>query len=215
MPKGIGFWPALWMLGTNITSVNWPACGEIDVMENNGAYPTNVQGSLHSGSDETKVYTLPGSSVTNFHLYVLEWTSNAINWFVDGVLYETQTGWSSSIGPYPAPFDGPFFLIMNLAIGGSYLGNPSAATINSNSVFPAELQVDYVRIYDQTAPLQLSITRTNSNLLLSWPSNIVCHLQTQSSGPGLTSNWVDVPASTNPLLVTPTNDCAYYRLASP
>ncbi len=217
LPQGLGFWPALWMLGTNITSVGWPACGEIDVMENKGAYPTNVQGSLHSGSDETKVYTLPGGSVTNFHIYLLEWTTNAINWFVDGLLYETQTNWSSSIGPYPAPFDRPFFLIMNLAVGGNYLGNPSTNAINANSTFPAEVQVDYLRIYDQTAPLQISVTRSNGNVLLTWPTNIVCHLQmqTNSAGTGLTGNWVDLPGTTSPLLAAPTNACAFYRLASP
>ena len=217
MPQGIGFWPALWMLGTNITSVGWPNCGEIDVLENNGAYPANVQGSLHSGSDETKVYTLPGDSVTNFHSYLLEWTSNAINWFVDGLLYETQTNWSSSIGPYPAPFDRPFFILMNLAIGGNYVGNPSAGTINANSSFPAELQVDYVRIYEQTAPLQLSVTLSNANLVLSWPTNIICHLQSQnnSASGGLTGDWLDLPAATSPFLATPTNAVGFYRLASP
>ena len=173
LPQGVGFWPALWLLGANITSVSWPACGEIDVMENAGGALTNVQGSLHSGSDETKVYTFPNDSVTNFHTYLLEWTTNAFNWFVDGLLYQTQTNWSSTLGAYPAPFNQPCFLIMNLAVGGSYVGNPTPATINANSIFPGEMQVDYVRIYDLTAPLQLAISRLVTGARLSWPTNIV------------------------------------------
>jgi len=220
LPEGLGFWPALWMLGTNIaqSNVGWPSCGEIDVVENKGSNPTNVQGSIHSGGNATQVYTLPGSSVTNFHSYMLEWTSNAINWFVDGILYENQTNWGgSSLGPYPEPFDRPFFLIMNLAIGGAYLGNPSQATINSNSVFPAAMQVDYVRIYDQTAPLQITLARSNASLVLSWPTNIVCHLQTQTnpSGYGLGTNWFDLNVSTSPFVTSPANSGVFYRLASP
>ena len=138
LPAGTGFWPALWFLGTNITSVGWPACGEMDVMENNGAALTNVQGSLHSGSDETAIYTFPnGGSVTNFHNYVLDWSSNAFLFYVDGHLYEMQTNWSSSLGAaYPAPFNQPCFIIMNLAVGGNYVGNPSVTTINANGGFP-------------------------------------------------------------------------------
>ena len=212
-PQGIGFWPALWLLGANIGTAGWPGCGEIDVMENNGGALTNVQGSLHSGSDETAVYTLPGDSVTNFHRYLLEWNTNAINWFVDGLLYETQTNWSSSVGAYPTPFNQPFFLIMNLAVGGNYLGNPTSATINANSTFPGEFQVDYVRVYDVTAPLQLSATHTNGSIRLAWPTNIVCHLQVQTNGP--TGSWVDLAAALNPFLAATTNHAAWYRLASP
>ena len=97
LPKGTGFWPALWMLGTNIDSIDWPGCGEIDVVENNGANITFEQGSIHSGSDATQVFNFRGGdSVTNFHVYDLDWTNNSITWSVDGVAYETQTNWSSS-----------------------------------------------------------------------------------------------------------------------
>lgn len=98
---------------------------------------------------------LGGDSVTNFHTYAFDWTTNAMLFYVDGHLYETQTGWESSTGnAYPFPFDWPFFLVMNLAIGGNYLGNPSAAAINAGTVFPSELLVDYVRVYDLTDPLK-------------------------------------------------------------
>jgi beta-glucanase (GH16 family) len=220
-PAGTGFWPALWLLGTNITSVGWPGCGEIDVMENSGAVVTNVQGSLHSGSDETAIYTFPaGGSVTNFHTYVLDWNTNAFLWYVDGQLYQMQTNWWSSLGAYPTPFDKPCFIIMNLAVGGNYLAtngvNPSIADINK-STFPAEMQVDYVRVYNPTAPLKISLIRTNNALLLSWPSNIVGHVQTQFNPPdfGLGTNWSDQSPLSNPFAVSPTNSRAFYRLQSP
>jgi beta-glucanase (GH16 family) len=215
LPAGVGFWPALWMLGNNITSVTWPGCGEIDVVENKGSALTNVQGSLHSGSDETQIYTLPGGgSVTNFHQYVLEWTTNAISWYVDGLPYETQTNWSSSVGAYPTPFNQPFFIIMNLAVGGNYLGNPSAATINANSTFPGQLQVDYVRLYNLTAPLQLTAGLGGGKLLLTWPSNIVCHLESATSL-SAASPWTNVPGAATPFSATPLATAAFYRLSSP
>ncbi|HEY3857338.1 MAG TPA: glycoside hydrolase family 16 protein [Verrucomicrobiae bacterium] len=147
LPSGVGFWPALWMLGSNINAAGWPGCGEIDVMENKGNDPATVQGSLHSGSDETEIYHLPGGSVTHFHNYTLDWSSNAVSWYVDGLRYETQTNWTDALGPYPTPFNQPFFLVMNLAVGGNYIGNPSTNSINSNSIFPGEMLVDFVRLY--------------------------------------------------------------------
>jgi beta-glucanase (GH16 family) len=214
LPAGAGFWPAFWMLGANINTVGWPGCGEIDVMENNGSALTNVQGSLHSGSDETQVYTLPGGSVTNFHLYLLEWTTNAISWYVDGVRYETQTNWSSAVGAYPTPFNQPFFLIMNVAVGGTYLGNPDPATINANSTFPGQMLVDYVRLYNLTAPLQLTAGLSGGKLSLTWPSNIVCHLQSAISL-SAASGWTNVAGAATPFSATPLTTAAFYRLVSP
>jgi len=216
LPSGVGSWPALWLLGTNITSpgTGWPKCGEIDVVENNGSNPGFVQGSLHSGSDETGYYNFfNGDSVTDFHTYTLDWTTNAFLFYVDGHLYQTQTSWTSSAGTYPFPFNQPFFLIMNLAIGGNYVGNPSTNQINAGTVFPAEMLVDYVRLYTPTSPLQIAISPTNAGLLLTWPSNIVCHLQMQTSYPA--GNWVDVTTTTNALPVGPSNTAAFYRLKSP
>jgi beta-glucanase (GH16 family) len=220
LPSGVGFWPALWMLGTNIDSIGWPGCGEIDIMENNGSNLTNVQGSLHSGSDETAVYTLPGGSVTNFHSYVMEWATNAIDWYVDGMLYETQTNWTSAVGPYPTPFNKPFFLLINLAVGGSYLGYPNTATINAGKVFPCDMQVDYVRIYNETAPLQMSVTKSNGSMLvLTWSTNIVFHLQAQTNRTslGITTNWLDLTGTAPPYSVPldGTYGNAYFRLSSP
>ena len=177
LPQGVGFWPALWLLGENIASVGWPACGEIDVMENKGTEPNQVQGTIHFGGSLSQVYTLPGDSVTNFHQYLLEWTTNAILWYVDGLLYQTQTNWSSFAGPYPTPFNQPFFLIMNLAVGGNYVGNPSSSAIDSGAVFPAEMVVDYVRVYDPAPPPRLQVIPTNASLLFTWPGNLVWNLE--------------------------------------
>ena len=94
----------------------------------------------------TDIYTFsPGNGADKFHTYMLEWTTNSISWFVDNQLYETQTNWSTANAPYPAPFNQPFYIIMNLAIGGVYDGNP-----DTNTVFPGEMQVDYVRVYSNT-----------------------------------------------------------------
>jgi beta-glucanase (GH16 family) len=216
-PAGTGMWPALWMLGANFPSAGWPACGEIDVMENNGASPGSVQSSLHSGSDETGHYPFQnGDSVTNFHIYEVDWQNGSISFSVDGNVFESQSGWSSSIGAFPAPFNAPFFLIMNLAVGGNYVGNPSTNSINAGAAFPAEVQVDYVRVYEQTAPLALSIaTQLDGSLSLSWPTGIVCHLQSSSGLSG--ANWSDVAGATNPFSVIPDPNSSglFYRLLSP
>ncbi len=217
LPPGLGFWPALWLLGSNFPSLGWPACGEIDVMENNGNLLNKVQGTLHYSNasnnpvQSTGYYTFPtGDSVTNFHTYMLEWSTNLIQFFVDQHLYETQTSWSSSSGPYPAPF----FIIMNLAVGCAYLGNPSVGSINANTSFPGDMELDYVRILDLTPPLQITVNQSGGNILLSWPTEIVCHLQmeTDSSGP-----WTDLSSSTNFYSVPSPlrNRTVFYRLQSP
>jgi beta-glucanase (GH16 family) len=158
LPQGQGYWPALWMMPQDAVYGGWAASGEIDVMENKGSNPTNVLGTIHYGGmypnnthSSGPSFDFPGGdSVTNFHLYALEWTSNAISWYVDNQLYETQTSWWSSSNPtntgirnpYPAPFDQNFYIIMNLAVGGNFGGNPDDTT-----VFPGDMQVDYVRAY--------------------------------------------------------------------
>jgi beta-glucanase (GH16 family) len=223
LPSGIGFWPALWMLGNNFSTVGWPACGEIDIMENKGSVPSQVQGTIHYSNasnqhvQSTGLYNFPaGNGATNFHTYLLSWATNSIQWYVDGQLYETQTSWTSSTGPYPAPFNQPFYFIMNLAVGGNYLGNPSTNSINSNAVWPGDMQVDYVRVYDLTPPLQIGISQSNGNVVLSWPSAIVCHLQAQTNTSGLGANWSDVPGASNPYVVPAASArTILYRLRSP
>jgi beta-glucanase (GH16 family) len=184
LPGGTGFWPALWSLGSNIVSVPWPGCGEIDVVENNGATITFEQGSLHSSNDgagnPTQVYNFTGgNSITNFHVYDLDWMTNgsggvSITWSVDGVAYETQTSWDSSTGnPYPWPFNQPLFFLMNLAVGGNYLGNPSTNAINPS--MPGDIVVDYMRVFNYSAPTNppttpagLSATLGSASVGLTW-----------------------------------------------
>jgi beta-glucanase (GH16 family) len=215
LPSGVGMWPALWMLGSNIVSVGWPACGEIDVVENNGAQTGWVQGTLHSnsGGPTGKYYFTAPDSVTNWHTYDLVWNPGSIKWYVDGNLYETQ-----SVG---APFNAPFFFIMNVAVGGNYLAvngtNPTVAQIESGTSFPQEMQVDYVRVYEPTLPLAISVMpQSDGSMMLSWPTNIVCHLQVQTNSL-VGGNWSDLPGTTSPYVVMPdpSQGAVFYRLESP
>ncbi|HTR41652.1 MAG TPA: glycoside hydrolase family 16 protein [Pseudomonadales bacterium] len=227
LPAGTGMWPALWMLGSNFSSVGWPACGEIDVMEENGTYTNQVQSTIHSGNVnnqdayETALYTLPsGNNATNFHTYMVQWQYGSISFSVDGNVFETQTTWGSPNlpspnSPYPTPFNAPFFLLMNLAVGGNYVGNPSITDINSGTVFPAQILVDYVRVYELTAPMALTVTKQSNSLKFTWPTNIVAHLQAQTNS--LQGTWYDVANSTNPFVLSPplSNAPVFYRLESP
>lgn len=156
VPSGQGYWPALWLMPEHSGYGGWPACGEIDIMENKGSDPSFAQGTIHyAGADghhlqSTGFYHFPaGDGATNFHTYALEWTTNSIQWLVDGNNYETQTNWSTARAPYPAPFDQPFYIIINLAVGGQYGGNPDDTTR-----FPGEMQVDYVRVYQESSSAQ-------------------------------------------------------------
>lgn len=149
LPEGQGMWPAFWLLGNNIVTVDWPACGELDVMEHiNGSNPENagydwVAGSVHgTGLDGTAHYHPAGFSATGWHIYGMIWTKGQIQYYIDSPanIYATFTP-TTQAGTWP--FDtGPEFVIINLAVGGNWPGPPDSTT-----VFPAELQVDYLRIY--------------------------------------------------------------------
>ena len=154
LPFGQGVWPAFWMLGESIGTVNWPQCGEVDIMENFGTFNNNANinnGTAHgpgySGGDGlTAAYTLPmGEKVADdFHIYAIEWSENSVDWFVDGASYLHLTPASLPAGTQWV-FNNPFFLLLNLAIGGpnTFLGTP-----DPNAPFPAqEMLVDYVRVY--------------------------------------------------------------------
>lgn len=147
LPWGQGIWPAFWMLGSNIDVVPWPGCGEIDIMELFGNQPFRVLGSLHgpgySGSNPiTRHFDLFNDRFdTGFHTFTLEWRENNIKWFVDGQLYSTITP-SDASGEWV--FNHPFYMILNLAVGGNPPGNP-----NSSTVFPQTMIVDWVRVYKE------------------------------------------------------------------
>lgn len=150
IPAGQGMWPAFWMLGNNIDLVSWPACGEIDVMENIGLEPAKIYGSIHGpgyigGVGLSQTYTLSsGNFSDDFHVYAVEWEKNIVRFYVDSAFYGSFT-------PNQLPqgavweFDHPFFLILNLAVGGDWPGPPDNTT-----VFPQTMLVDYVRVYTRS-----------------------------------------------------------------
>ncbi|MBN1262581.1 MAG: glycoside hydrolase family 16 protein [Anaerolineae bacterium] len=151
LPYGQGIWPAIWMLPTDSAYGEWPRSGEIDIMELVGHNPGVVHGTLHYGTPHTykgEVYTLPEGErfADDFHVFALEWEPEEIRWYVDGNHTQTQTRWftSGAEGDYPAPFDRPFHLLLNIAVGGAWPGYPDKTT-----EFPQAMTVDYVRVYQQ------------------------------------------------------------------
>ncbi|HEV8559631.1 MAG TPA: ricin-type beta-trefoil lectin domain protein [Actinophytocola sp.] len=144
IPRGQGMWPAFWMLGNNIGSVGWPQSGEIDIMENIGRQPNTVFGTIHgpgySGAGGIGATFSIGSPFADaFHVFAIDWAPNRITWSVDGTVYETRT--PADLGGRQWVFDHPFFILLNLAVGGDFPGNPDGTT-----VFPQQLIVDYVRV---------------------------------------------------------------------
>lgn len=147
-PKGQGLWPALWMLGADIDQVGWPRCGEIDIMElvgGNGRENT-VHGTAHWQSDAGKAdfggsYSLAASTFDRaFHVFSIVWDENAITWYVDNIQYHTMSITASDM----SEFHQPQFFIFNVAVGGNWPGNPTAAT-----EFPQAMIVDYVRVFQK------------------------------------------------------------------
>ncbi len=145
LPWGQGLWPAFWMLGADIDSNPWPAAGEIDIMESRGQEPTIVLGTVHGpgysgGKSISKRYALNNDRFdTGFHVFGIEWGPNYINYYVDDVLYNQITP-ANVTGEWV--FNKPFFILINVAVGGSFVGSPTSET-----VFPQTMLVDYVRVY--------------------------------------------------------------------
>lgn len=152
LPRGQGIWPAIWMLPTDERYGGWAASGEIDIMELLGHEPNKVMATLHYGgswpentSDGSQNFQLPsGDFSDDFHLFRLDWDETGMKWYVDDVLFrETPASqWFSRSAPSPAPFDQRFHLILNLAVGGNWPGNPDSSTH-----FPCRMEVEWVRIY--------------------------------------------------------------------
>jgi beta-glucanase (GH16 family) len=147
VPSGQGVWPAFWLLGEDFPTAGWPRCGEIDVMENVGKEPATIHGSLHGpgyfGENPlTATYTLAqGRFSDGFHTFAVEWEEASIRFYVDGELYQTRTPSSLPASKHWV-FDHPFYVILNLAVGGNMPGPPGDST-----VFPQRMLVDYVRVY--------------------------------------------------------------------
>jgi beta-glucanase (GH16 family) len=164
VPSGSGLWPAFWLLGADCEDVgeqidsNWPQCGEIDIMEYRRQEPTAISGTIHgpgySGlttpqGQISKSYDLGERLDAGFHIFGIEWGPEYINFYVDDVLYNqitptdlkvTPSNDSNELGEWV--FNKPYYIILNLAVGGAFPGNP-----NSNETFPQTMLVDYVRVY--------------------------------------------------------------------
>jgi beta-glucanase (GH16 family) len=147
IPSGQGIWPALWLLSSDVCRAGWPGCGEMDIMENIGREAATVHGTVHgpgyAGANGIgKAFQLPsGRFADDYHVYALEWEQNQIRWYVDDQLY-------FSLSPTQVPgkwvFDHSFFIILNVAVGGGWPGNPDAT-----STYPQHMMVDYVRVYQR------------------------------------------------------------------
>ncbi|MSU23636.1 MAG: glycoside hydrolase family 16 protein [Opitutus sp.] len=150
LTRGRGVWPAFWMLGENKPKVGWPACGEIDIMEQLGHEPSKLHGTLHgpgySGQQGlSAATTLPATGAAlsaAYHIYAVDWSPEKVAWSLDGTVYFTLTPAQLPAGARWV-FDAPAFLLLNLAVGGNWPGSP-----DDNTVFPQTLLVDYVRVYD-------------------------------------------------------------------
>jgi len=149
LPSGRGTWPAIWMLGTNIRQVGWPACGEIDIMEYVGHEPGVIHANVHTrgfnhtrGNGRGSRIRVPDAEQT-FHVYALEWTPQRLDFFVDDRKFFTLE--NDGTGPDSWPFDAPQYLILNLAIGGTCGGQKGV----DDSIFPRRYEIDYVRVYQK------------------------------------------------------------------
>jgi hypothetical protein len=148
VPQGQGIWPAFWMLGSSISSVGWPSCGEIDIMEMRGQTPTQNLGTIHWANNDGShasfggTFNASSSLAAGFHTFAMSRTTTAIKWYVDGTQYgeaNIANGINST-----SEFQAQFFIILNVAVGGNFVGSP-----NSGTPFPQQMRVDYVRVWGQ------------------------------------------------------------------
>ena len=156
LPSGTGLWPAFWMMPVNSEYGSWPLSGEIDIMEARGRELDTVHGTIHFGEKRPfnknigSSYTFnDGSNITDYHVYSVEWNENTIIWYVDGVEYYRTSNWYTMndgvVAEYPAPFNQEFYLILNMAVGGTY----DNYLLPTDDVLPGTMEVDYVRVYHQ------------------------------------------------------------------
>lgn len=156
LPEGKGLWPAFWMMPEDSVYGAWASSGEIDIMEAKGSINNKVYGTIHYGKKwpdnkySGSTYTMKtGETTADWHTYAIEWEPGEIRWYVDGERYQTQNNWycqgvnTADKYSFPAPFDQNFYIIMNMAVGGNYDGEPE-----ENTLFPSTMQVDYVRVYE-------------------------------------------------------------------
>lgn len=168
MPGGSGIWPAFWMLPASDKYGVWASSGEIDIMEVRGRLMNRSYGTYHYGQpwpgnkNAGGMYKYPGgSTAADFHVYALEWEPGVLRWYVDDELfYEASSWWAMGLDdeepfPYPAPYDEPFYILFNLAIGGSF----DEYRVPSDASLPARMYVDYVRVYDKVGGYNHDVQR--------------------------------------------------------
>lgn len=208
LPTGQGLWPAFWMLGSNFSSVGWPYCGEIDIMERVNANPF-VNGTVHWDANGYASYGRESGYVdfSGYHVYSIEWDSNYIRWFVDGVQYNefyiaNGTGNTEE-------FHKPHFIILNLAVGGNWPGSPDSST-----PFPAQMLVDYVRVYQKTDPNPSGIVSGGVYTLTAKCSGKVLDVAEVSLEDGAKMHqWTNYNASNQQFRVDYMGD-GYYKLTA-
>lgn len=229
LPEGSGTWPALWMLGEDITSVSWPACGEIDVMEHVGKDPGKIHGSLHTpssfGATVNTRTTIVNDFATEFHDYEVIWDENQITFLVDGNAYYTYNPVVKNADTWP--FNDDFFIIMNIAMGGNFGSDPQYESGNlRNGIDPnltsARMEVDYVRVYQEIEDISISgetavqqsasgLTYTIPNLAEATFNWSVPADATIVSGQGTNSIRVNWGASIGEVSVEAIGQCATYN----
>ena len=158
MPIGQGLWPAFWMFPSDSVYGGWAASGEIDIVESIGSQPYRIFGTIHYGApwpqnrfSSTRYDLNSGTFHDGFHVFALEWELGEIRWYVDGLRFARRSSWFSTGGPFPAPFNADFHLLLNLAVGGNLPGSPDLSTI-----FPQEFVIDYVRVYQLPPTVEIT-----------------------------------------------------------
>lgn len=208
LPSGQGLWPAFWMLGSNIDTIGWPKSGEIDIMErvNNNA---SVNGTVHWDANGHAEFgrTSGNLDFSQYHVYSVEWDANYIRWFVDGNQFNefyiaNGTGNTEE-------FQKPFFILLNLAVGGNWPGSP-----NSSTPFPSQMLVDYVRVYQQSPPSQTPVVSGGVYTIASKVSGKVLDVTDVSAASGAKiQQWTNYTASNQQFRFDSTGD-GYYKLTA-
>ncbi|MGY5343308.1 RICIN domain-containing protein [Paenibacillus glucanolyticus] len=206
LPSGQGLWPAFWMLGSNITSVGWPKSGEIDIMErvNNNPY---VNGTVHWDAGGHAEYGRVSGNLdfSQFHVYSMEWDSKYIRWFVDGVQFnefyiENGTGNTEE-------FQRPFFILLNLAVGGNWPGSPNNAT-----PFPSQMLVDYVRVYQDNGASNV-ISDGIYTIAAKASGKVMDVVDVSTASGAKIQQWTNYVANNQRFRVESTGD-GYYKLTA-
>jgi len=224
LTTGQGIWPAFWMLSTDEVFGPWPASGEIDIMENIGSEPATVHATMHYGADfqnrrqaGNNFKLNQGAFADGFHEFAVEKEPGILRWFVDDVLYLTQT--EAGIAPENWPFDERFYILLNVAVGGNFPGSPDATT-----VFPQVLEVDYVRVYDgnfphvtgdrvvpnQASGIVYSVGNAPAGSSFSWSVPAGAAIV---SGQGTNSITVDWGSTSGPVVVDVNSGCGAEQLS--